>query len=170
MYYLPAILLLALGLVARLAPHPANFTPIAAIALFGALYLPRKLAIAVPLATMFISDIFIGFYEWPIMTAVYASFAIAGIIGLVARKNKKFRAIFGGTLLASLTFFLITNAAVWAFGTMYPRNLSGLFESYYMAIPFFRNSLLGDLFYTGILVGGMEAISLLKKQPVEIKN
>ena len=160
MTYLPGILLLVLGLLARLAPHPANFAPIAAIALFGSLYLPRKFSVILPLAAMFVSDIFIGFYEWPVMIAVYVSFAVTGLIGLAVRKNKKFHTILGGTLLASIIFFIVTNFAVWTFGNMYTQNFSGLMESYYMALPFFRNSLLGDLFYTFILVGGYELIVL----------
>lgn len=66
--------------------------------------------------------------------------------------------VIGGTTLGAIIFFLLTNAAVWAFGTMYPHTLSGLMESYTMAIPFFRNSLLGDIFFIGILVGGYEVI------------
>jgi len=159
--YLPILLLIILGISCRFLPHPANFAPIGAIALFGALYLPKKWALILPIAAIFISDIFIGFYSLPIMLAVYASFALMGIIGLIVRKNKKFHTILGGTVLGSILFFLITNAGVWAFGTMYTHNLSGLFSSYYMALPFFRNSLLGDLFYVGVLVGGFEFVTLL---------
>jgi hypothetical protein len=154
-----AVLLITLGITCRFLPHPANFAPIMAIALFSGIYLSKKWAITLPLSAMFISDIFIGFYSPKIMLAVYISFAIMGLIGLAIRKNKKFSTILGGTLLGSIIFFLATNTAVWAFGTMYTHDISGLMQSYAMAMPFFRNSLLGNLFYVGILVGSMELIS-----------
>jgi len=158
--YLIPTLLIILGLVSRLLPHPANFAPIGAIALFGALYLPKKWALILPIMAMFVSDIFIGFYSWQIMLCVYTSFALMGLIGLWVRKNKQFSTVLGGTLLGSILFFLITNTAVWAFGTMYTHNIPGLMQSYLMAIPFFKNSLLGDLFYVGLMVGGFEMVQL----------
>ncbi|MDP2709568.1 MAG: hypothetical protein Q8O93_06055 [bacterium] len=154
---LPAIVLIALGIASRFLPHPANFAPIGAIAIFAGLYLPKKWAIVLPLAAMFFSDLFIGFYAWPIMASVYASLIVMGLIGLAIRKNKKLSTVLGGTILGSVIFYLLTNGAVWAFGTLYPPTAAGLLQSYYMAIPFFRNSLLGDLFYTGVLVGAYEA-------------
>lgn len=156
--YLPALLLILLGVSTRLLPHPANFTPIAAIALFAGIYLPKKYALIVPMVAMFISDIVLGFYLWPVMVSVYFTFAITSILGLAIQKHKKAANILGGTLLASILFFLITNWAVWAFGTMYAHNFNGLIQSYIMALPFFKNTLLGDLFYTAVLVGSMEAI------------
>lgn len=154
--YIVAILLILLGAVSRLFPHPANFAPIAAIALFGGLYLPRKFAIVIPLFALFISDLVIGFYDWKIMLIVYASFALSGFIGLKVREVKNFSTILLATTLGAIIFYLTTNTAVWLFGTMYPHTASGLMQSFVLAIPFFKNSLLGDLFYTGILVGAME--------------
>lgn len=154
---LPAFILIALGIAARFLPHPANFAPIGAIAIFSGLYLPKKWAMVLPLAAMFFSDLFIGFYAWPIMASVYASFIVMGLIGLAIRKNKKLSTVLGGTILGSVIFYLLTNGSVWAFGTLYPHTAAGLVQSYTMAIPFFRNSLLGDLFYTGALVGAYEA-------------
>ncbi|MFH1946641.1 MAG: DUF6580 family putative transport protein [Candidatus Magasanikbacteria bacterium] len=153
-------LLIALGIACRFLPHVPNFAPIGAIALFGALYLPKKYALILPISAMFLSDIFIGFYSWQIMTSVYLGFILMGVIGLFVKKNKKFSTIVGGTLLGSILFFLLTNFSVWAFGTMYIHNFAGLMQSYYMALPFFRNSLAGDLFYVGVLVGGYEAITM----------
>lgn len=91
------------------------------------------------------------------MFSVYGSLAMMGVIGLWIRKNKKLSTVLGGTILGSVIFYLLTNGAVWAFGSLYPPTAAGLLQSYYMAIPFFRNSLLGDLFYTGVLVGAYEA-------------
>jgi len=155
------IILMLLGILTRLLPHPPNFSPIAAIAIFGALYLPKRLYLIIPIAAMLVSDIFIGFYNPFIMLAVYTGFVLTGIIGLLIRKNKKFYTVLGGTVLGSIIFFLLTNAAVWVFGTLYPHSLAGLMESYAMAIPFFRNSLLGNLFYVGVLVGGYESVKYL---------
>ena len=163
-----ASLLIAVGIIARIIPHPANFAPIGAVALFGGIYLTRRYAMILPLIAMFISDIFIGFYTWQIMASVYVSFALVGLIGLLVRKNKKLSTVIGGTVFGSILFFLITNFSVWVFGTMYAHDFSGLAQSYIMAIHFFRNSLLGDLFYVGLLVGTYEAIGyfLLKKEAV----
>ncbi len=161
----PAFILITLGIAARFLPHPANFAPIGAIAIFSGIYLPKKWAIVLPLAAMFFSDLFIGFYSWPIMLSVYVSFAIMGLIGLLVRKNKRLATVLGGTILGSVIFYLLTNAAVWAFGSLYPPTAAGLLQSYYLAIPFFRNSLLGDLFYTGVLVGAYEAsLALLYRE------
>jgi len=162
-------ILILVGFGARLLPHPANFTPIGALALFGGLYLPRRWSIIVPFAAMLLSDVVIGFYNWKIMIAVYASFIIMGLIGLAVRKNKKFAAILGGTLLGSIIFFVLTNAAVWIFGTMYTHNISGLVQSYTMALPFFKNSLLGDLFYIGVFVGILELLVYHKKTVINTK-
>ncbi|MEI6597215.1 MAG: DUF6580 family putative transport protein [bacterium] len=171
--YLPVLILVALGIATRFLPHPANFAPIGAIAIFSGLYLPKKLALILPLAAMFFSDLFLGFYSWPIMLSVYAGFIIMGLIGLAVRKNKKLSTILGGTILGSIIFYLITNGAVWIFGNWYEHSLAGLINCYVMAVPFFRNSLLGDLFYTGVLVGVYEAsLALLyreKKAAIMVK-
>ena len=120
------------------------------------MYAPKKLSVIIPLVAMALSDFSIGFYGWKLMLAVYGSFALTSVIGLWARKHKTFLTISGAALLGPILFFLITNAAVWAFGSMYTHDFSGLLQSCIMAIPFFRNSVLGSLFYTGLLVGGLE--------------
>ncbi len=163
-------LLIILGFASRLLPHPANFAPIGAIALFGGLYLPKRLAIILPVVAMFVSDIFIGFYAWQIMLAVYGSFAIVGLIGLLVRKNKKAATVIGGTILGSVLFFLITNFAVWAFGSMYTHTFAGLTQCYTMAIPFFKNTILGDLFYTGALVGCFELLTYWSRRDILVTN
>ncbi len=169
--YIPAFLLIILGLFSRILPHPANFAPIAAIALFSGIYLPKKWALTIPLIAMALSDIVLGTYQWQIMLTVYLAFIVTGLIGLAIKNNKKFQTILGGTLLASIIFFIATNWAVWAFGTMYPHSLNGLLQSYTMALPFFKNSLLGDLFYIGVLAGGMElAIKLNTQNTLETKK
>ena len=157
-------LLLILAVATRFVPHPANFTAVGAIALFGGLYLSKKQALWLPLSVMFVSDIFIGFYNIYIMASVYVGFMLMTLIGQYLKNKIKLSTIALGTLSGSVIFFLLTNTAVWAFGTMYAHDIAGLFSSYYYALPFFRNELLGDLFYSGILIGGYEMIKNLAPQ------
>ncbi len=159
-----ALLLVTLGSVARLLPHMVNVAPITAIGLFAGIYLPRRYAIIAPLLAMLVSDFAIGFYDPRIMLSVYVSFAIAGAIGILVGRKKTWTTVAIGTLGASFVFFLITNAAVWYFGTMYSHDIVGLWRSYTMALPFFRNSLIGDISYTFLLVGGMEFITNYLRQ------
>lgn len=156
------LFLLALGIVGRLVPHSPNFTPVVAVALFAGVYLGRAWAILLPLLAMLTSDLFIGFYAWEMMLSVYGSFALVGLISWWVRKHKNVETILTGTLGASILFFLITNWAVWQFGTLYPPTLDGLMESYTLALPFFRNMLAGDLFYTFALFGAYEAVLLVR--------
>ncbi len=139
----------------RLVPHYPNFTPIAAMALFGGAYFSnKKLAFIVPLAAMFISDLIIGFHST--MWAVYLSFAIVVLIGFGLRRSKKISSIFLAVVSSSVLFFVVTNFAVWMSGTMYPMNAAGLGACYVAAIPFFSYSVLGDLFYAGVFFGLFE--------------
>jgi len=154
-----AIVLVALGAIVRMFPHPPNIAPIAAVALFGGLYLPRRFALTVPVLAMLISDAVIGWYSLPVMVSVYVSFLAVGLIGLAVRTKKSFWTVAGGTLTGSVLFYLVTNFAVWAFGHMYPHTVSRLLESYYLALPFFRNTLIGNVAYVTALVGGFELAS-----------
>lgn len=140
-------------------PHLPNFAPIAAMALFGGVYLSKKYALIIPLAAMIISDIFIGFYNPWIMSSVYGSFLLIGLIGLYLRNHKTVPNVIGASLIGSVLFFLLTNFAVWAVPhSLYPHTLQGLMNSYMMGLPFFRNTLMGDLFYTGAMFGLMEVV------------
>jgi len=147
------LLLLATGVFYRFIPHPPNFSPVAAIALFGGFYYRKYWSAFLPLAILFFTDFFLGFYEIKIMLSVYASFALIALIGIVVRKYKSLPTIIGGSLTGSLLFFLATNFAVWLFGNWYSHNLSGLANCFYMALPFFRNTLMGDLFFTSVFFG-----------------
>jgi len=163
-----AILLVVLSVAFRLMPHPANFAPVAAVAAVAAIYLGRRWAITVPLLAMFISDCLIGFYQPTIMLAVYGAFVLIGL-GNSFSKQKNPASIFSRSLLGSVFFFLVTNWAVWQFGLWYQPGLSGLLQSYLMAVPFFRNTLLGDLTFMFGFVGVFELVNLLsgfKKEKV----
>jgi hypothetical protein len=158
--FLSPLLVILVAILLRLLPHLPNFTPIAAMALFGGVYLNKKLAFIIPLAAMFMSDIFLGFHQT--MPYVYGSFILAGVIGLWLKNHKSAKNVICASLISSILFFLITNFGVWAAG-WYPKNLSGLFESYVMGIPFFKNTVFGDLVYTGLFFGGYELIQVLAK-------
>lgn len=143
--------------VMRLVPHYPNFTPIAAIALFGGAHLGRKwLAFFVPLFALFISDLIIGFHGF--MIPVYVSFLLVVLLGNVLGKNIKVHTVLGASVSSSLLFFLITNFAVWAGSPFYPQTFGGLMQSYTMAIPFFHSTLLGDLFYNTVFFGSFYLI------------
>lgn len=147
----------------RLMPHPWNFTPIAAMALFGGTYLNRKYALIIPLAAMLISDYFIGFYDIRLMIAVYGSFLLIGLMGVWLKNHKSIFNVISASLSGSILFFLITNFAVWAFSSWYAKDFSGLIYCYTLALPFFKNTLMGDLFYTGALFGFYETVMLWMK-------
>jgi len=147
------------GILMRLLPHLPNFTPIAAIALFGGTNLSKKYAFVVPLVAMFISDIFIGFHAS--MPMVYGSFFITGLIGLYLRKHKTFGNIVSASLASSLIFFLLTNFNFWYVMPLYPKTFAGMIAAYVNALPFFRNTILGDLCYTGVFFGTYELAQLL---------
>ncbi len=136
----------------RLIPHPPNFAPIAAMALFGGAYFNKKIfAFAVPLTAMFLTDAIIGFH--PGMWVVYLSFALIVVIGMLMLKKVSVKNVVLASVTASLSFFIITNFGVWAFSSFYPKNLAGLIECYVAAIPFIHNTLLGDLFFSGVMFG-----------------
>lgn len=161
--YLPIVLLIILGISTRLLPHLPNFTAVAAIGLFGGLYLPRRYAIVSVVALMLMSDVIIGFYSIGTMFSVYFSLGLAIYIGYALKTKNKAWSI-AGAFLASFLFFIITNAAVWAWSGMYAHTMTGLWLSYYNALPFWRNMLAGDLFYTTILVGGYELAHRLSEE------
>ncbi len=148
------MLIIILAALFRLLPHPPNMVPIAAMALFGGVYINKKFALLVPLVALFISDIFLGFHGT--MPYVYTGFAVTGLIGIWLKNHKTVGFVAGAALFSSVVFYLLTNFGVWATGTMYTKDLPGLIACYVAAIPFFRNSLMGDMFYTALFFGGYE--------------
>jgi len=145
------ILFVVVAIVFRLVPHIPNVTPITAAALFSGVYFTnKKYALIIPLLAMFLSDMFLGFSG--ITLFVYAAFALVSYIGLTSKKIS-----IKTILLSSIGFFVITNFGVWLMH--YPKSLAGLVECYTLAIPFFRNSLIGDFVYSGILYFGFQFVS-----------
>lgn len=162
------LVIILFAVILRLVPHIPNFAPISAMALFGGAYLNKKYALIAPLMAMFVSDIFLGFHGT--MTFVYGSFILTGLIGLWLRKHKGLKNVILATISSSLIFFIITNFGVWFEGKLYPANLSGLIESYILAIPFFRNTVLGDLFYTALFFGSYELALKFFRKPAIAKG
>ena len=155
--------LLILAALSRLLPHPNNFAPIGAIALFGGCYITNKrLAFILTLGVMFFSDIMMqivygnGFH--PIMLWVYASFAIITFLGFLLRGREQRQTIMVASLVGSILFFVITNFGQWATG-YYGYESGTLVKSFVAAIPFFRGTIMGDLFYNLVLFGSYALIS-----------
>ena len=147
---LSAILLAA---ALRLVPHPPNFTPIGAMALFGGAYFGRRaLAFAAPLGALLLSDAILGFHSG--MPFVYGSVALVVLIGWAVAKRMTALTIAGAAVASSVLFFAVTNFGTWLTSGMYPQTLSGLAACYAAAIPFFQNTLAGDLIFSALLFGG----------------
>lgn len=147
--------ILAIG---RLIPHPPNFTPILAAAIFAPYIVnDRWIAIAVPLMAMFIGDVFIGFH--PYMLWVYGSIAMSTVISRWTMQFGKYIPLAIMTIGSSVLFFVVTNFAVWIMWDYYPNTLEGLIMCYTMAIPFFQNTLLGTVVYTALMVSLTIALS-----------
>lgn len=158
--------LIVLAAGSRLIGAEANFAAVAAAALFAGFYFQNRLAaIGVPIAAMLVSDAVIGFYDVRLMAVVYAMLCLPILCrGFVARPTVV--NVLGCSLFCSVAFFLFTNLAVWAFGTMYAKSPAGLLECYAAAVPFFRNTMMSDLVYSVALFGGH---ALLARQAAAFK-
>lgn len=169
-------LLAAMILIAafsRIIPHLPNFSPLGAIGLFGAAHFQKKwLAFLAPLAATWLSDLFINnvlyaqyyptftwFYEgfyWQ-----YGSYLLITFAGLLLFKKLTTQRVLAGALVSTAIFFLISNAGCWLGSTLYPQNFNGLITCYAAGIPFLKGTMLGDLFYSGVLFG---SFALAQKQ------
>lgn len=168
LFIVTAILVAA---ISRLFPHIPNFTPIAAMALFGSVYMSdKRLAFIVPLLAMFISDAALelttgwGFHNT--IAYVYVSFILTSIIGLIVRNKPSVLSIGAASIISSILFFIITNFGVWAAGG-FQLGAAGLATTYTLGIPYFAPTLLGDLFFNGILFGAFYFAQ--RRYPVLVK-
>ncbi len=162
--------LIAMAVFSRLIPHPHNFTPVGAIALFGAAYFPkRRAAFLVPFIAMWLSDLFLNNvtyahmfpeyyqgFQWFGSVWVYGAFVLIGLMGIYTLRKITPLRVGGSAFGASLLFFTVTNFGVWIGSSMYPKTAAGLGACFAAGIPFFGNTLLGDLVYCGILFGAFE--------------
>jgi hypothetical protein len=143
------------GAALRLVPHPMNFAPIGALALFGGAYFSNKReALAIPLLSLILGDMVTGFHQ--LIPFVYASFLVSVTIGFWLRRNRSAPRIAAATLAGAIQFFLVTNFALWASSIgSYPKTAGGLAACYLAGIPLFWNTLASDAFYAALLFGGM---------------
>jgi len=161
--------LLSLAVFARLIPHAPNFAPVAAIAIAASLCLNKKWSILLPIGALLISDLLIGFYDWKLMAVVYISFGIIGVFSWWLKRHGDFLNVVATSLGASIFFFLSTNMAVWAFSAWYPKTMAGLALCLEAGLPFFRNTLTGDLSYTAVLCGGILLVREINKKRILVK-
>ena len=145
--------LLAIG---RFIPHPPNFTPILAAAIVAPYILNNRfISLLIPLSAMIIADFFIGFYSGIVW--VYGAILLCGVLSEYSKRFKNYKLQLGVmSLLSSTIFFVITNFSVWFFGDLYPKTYEGLLLCYTMAIPFFQNTAISTLLYTGLFVMTIE--------------
>jgi hypothetical protein len=158
-----AIAFVLLAAFARILPHPVNFTPLGAMALFGAAaFSSRAIAVILPLAAYWLSDLFLNqvvysaYYDGFVWFTsgfgwMYGAMVLTSVIGFAILRSVSVGRIIGASLITSTAFFLITNFGVWAGSTLYPQTLAGLTACYVAAIPFFQNALAGDLFFSAAL-------------------
>ncbi len=141
----------------RLLPHPPNVSPVAAMALFGGAYFSdKRVAFLVPFLALLLSDLLLGLHDT--MVYVYAGFALTVVIGFWISKNLNISRIALAAVGSSVLFFMITNFGAWFTSGLYPMTIDGLMQAYVAAIPFFQNSLLGNLVFTALLFGGYAAL------------
>jgi len=151
-----ALSLILVGILLRFTPHAANFTPVAAIALFSGAYLNKKYAFIVPIILMIVSDAIIGMHNVVLFT--WGAFLLITLLGLALQKRNTGLKTISFSLVSSLIFFVISNFGVWVMG-WYPRTLSGLAQCYTMALPFFRDFALSTMLYSAIFFGVYELIA-----------
>ncbi len=138
--------------VSRFLPHPPNVTPLMAMAIFGgAMISDKKIAFILPLAAMFLSDIFLGFHAG--MPGVYLGFILSVLIGRIFLAKPNALKVFSGSLAASVIFFVLSNLSLWMFGSWYEASFAGLITCFDMAIPFFRYEAVGTLAFSAVFFG-----------------
>lgn len=159
-------LMIFVAAMSRLIPHPGNFTPVMAIALFsGASILSKRDSLIIPFLAMLISDSIIGFHS--LMPVVYGCMALFTILGWNLQKEQSITKTMGFSVLGAVFFFVVTNFAVWATSGMYEKTIAGLIQCYVLAIPFFTNTLASTLLYGFILFGATRSFE--KLQLVKVK-
>jgi len=152
-----AVFFVLSSVVIRLLPHTPNVAPVVGIGLYSGAYLPKRWAVVVPLLAIIAGDLILGWIPEHLFGWLAVALSVA--IGFYLRGRKSVFAVAGGALAASTLFFLLSNFGVWFLGyahASYPRDWSGLLSCYAAGIPFYRNGVMGDLLYTGVLFGSTE--------------
>lgn len=165
--HLIILALLSLGSLSRLIPHAPNFTAVAAMALFAGAYLRPQVSLWLPVLVLFLTDWILGFHST--MVFVYAGMMLVGVLSSsFLRKDPQGVRVLGATLTGSFLFFGITNLGVFLVDDLYSKDFKGLIECYAMALPFLKNQMAGDLFFSGLLFGVMKAFRASQKSTREI--
>ena len=156
--------LILVAALSRLLPHPPNFSPVEAIALFGgAFFASRALAVLVPLLAMLVADLALGLLHGGLYAGwfgsagfwlVYLCIAASVVLGFGLRGRARAGRVLAYCLAGSVLFFVVTNFGAWLASPMYPRSGAGLLQAYVAGIPFFQWTLLGTLAYAALLFGG----------------
>jgi hypothetical protein len=141
-----AAAMIVLAAIVRIMPHPWNFTPIGAMALFsGAMFRDRRIAFLFPLVALFAGDLFVGLHR--LIPVVYASFLLSVLIGTWLANRRSVLRIGGAVFLGALQFFFVTNFAIWRVFDTYPHTPTGLAACYIAGLPLVGNTLAGDALY-----------------------
>lgn len=140
------IILTLFAVFSRLIPHPPNFTPLLAIALYSGLCFKKKYLFIIPLLSMILSDFVLGYHSS--MIWVYLSLLLIFYIGCIFYKKYSFKNLILLSLCSSLAFFVLSNFGVWIIG--YPKTIEGFVACYILAIPFFYNTLLSTILFSSI--------------------
>ncbi len=151
--------------------HVYNFNAVMAAGLFAGAYLGRKrMGFIVPFAAMLATDAILGFYDWKLMLFVYAAFGVSILIGKFYAKDATLLRWIVSVLGGSFLFFVVTNGAVWMLseGSIYPKTVAGLIQCYTMGLPFYKNTLLGDLTWSAVLFGSYELMRLKVQKRVAV--
>ena len=150
----------------RLLPHLPNVSPVAAMALFGGAYFAdKRMAFIVPFAALFLSDLLLGLHNS--MIFVYAGFALTVMIGFLLQNRATITNTAFAMVTSSVLFFLLTNFGAWMTSALYAKTAGGLMQAYAAGIPFFQNSLLGNLVFAAVIFGGYH---LLQKNVAVLKD
>lgn len=158
--------IIVLAIISRFVPHMPNVGLVTALAIFSAANMDWKKSLGITLATRFVSDIFLGFFAWPVMLAVYASHLAGILFGVWIKRtaNHRWLKIIASSLGASVVFFLVTNFAYLY--VEYPHNFAGIVLAYTNGLPFLRGTMIGDVGYSVLLFGVYQlAIYLKSKKP-----
>lgn len=159
--------LVGLGVLSRLWPHLPNFTAIGAIALrarvrFG------LLGLALPLGSMLVTDLALGFYSWRLMLSVYGAIGLAGWLGRWLTGSPSGRRLVLVASGSSIIFFLITNFTVWIVTPWFEKSLWGLLTAYILGLPFLASMMAGDVFYTVIVFNYQRAFKFAKGRNIRV--
>jgi hypothetical protein len=149
--YFLILFLSIMAFASRLIWHVPNFSPLSSVLIFASFIASNKKMATLPLLALLASDLILGFYKWSVMLAVYLATALNILIGYALKKNPRSLNVISAGIFSGISFFLITNIAVWASSNWYTRDFSGLMYCFTLAIPFFKSTLASNILYSSLL-------------------